>query len=483
MQNILSNLSLKTKLLFMMVSLCFLTIASLFVLYNRAEKDLIDEVRHNTEELSTAIQISIEQMSKTKETQLGELKDLTRLKKKGIKEISVINNVREVIASSNARLIGRKLQVKGESFKNIGNVTEYTTTTGGQKRYDILLPVVIGKERLGYIHIATEFDDFTNIARKNHLTRLIATIGIFTIGILVALYLSKKYTKPIQSLAEAAHRVASGDLSVNLDIDEVDTEIGRLTRNFNDMVRKLSENRALEVRLKEAEHLSKIGTLASGIAHEIRNPLNLINLSIDHLWAANAPEDPGKKENFLATISNIKSEIKRLDEMISSFLNFGKPLKLTLNDLTVGAVVDETALLLSESCSEQKISLKVTRQPVEPNVMADYKHIKTCFVNLFLNAMQSMPGGGSLTAEVSSNNGFVSIKVEDTGCGIPPENFQKIFDPYFTTKDVGIGLGLALTKRIVEEHGGRISVRSVMNKGTAVTINLPVANPAQGENG
>lgn len=460
----------------MMVSLCFLTIAFLLVLYDRAERDLLEEVRRHTEDISTAIQISLEQMSRSKiNADISNLKNLTTLKKKGIKEISVINNEREVVASSNAKLIGKKLNIKGETYRNTGSLTEYTTVKGSKKRYDFLLPVVVGKDRLGYIHIATEFGDFAKIAMRNHRSRLLATVVIFSIGILAAIYLSKKYTRPIQSIAEAAQEVARGNLSVKLELDEVDSEIAQLTKNFNDMVRKLGENRALQEKLKEAEHFSKIGTLASGIAHEIRNPLNFISLSIDHLMAVNAPEDPEKREKFIATVSNIKLEIQRLDGMVSNFLNFGRPLKLTFTDLQLGLIIDETAALMADTCAQQNVILSIRHQEGIKNIAGDYKHLKTCFVNVFLNAIQAMPNGGRLLAESSANNGFVSVRVEDTGAGIIPENLSRIFEPYFTTKEVGIGLGLAITKRTIEEHGGNISVSSVLNKGTAITINLPEA--------
>lgn len=479
MRKLITNLSLKTKLLFMMVSLCFLTIVSLFALYGKAERDLIEGVRRHTEELSTAIEISIEQMSKTRaELDLGALKDFEKLKKKGIKEISIINNVREVVSSSNAKLIGKKLNIKGETFRNIGNLTEYTTTVEGQKKYDILLPVVIGKERLGYIHITTEFEDFADIARKNHRNRLIATVAIFSIGILLALYLSETYTKPIKSIAGAAHEVANGNLGVRLSTEKLDSELGRLTENFNNMVEKLSERGALEARLKEAEHLSKIGTLASGIAHEIRNPLNFINLTIDHLLTVSAPTDPAASMRFKAAIDGIKSEIKRLDSMVTNFLNFGRPLKLSLAPASVPDIIDETALLLAGSCSEQKIRLSINHESGLPLVFADYKHIKTCFMNLFLNAMQAMPQGGSLTASSMRGRGFVSIKIKDTGAGIAPENLERIFEPYFTTKDAGIGLGLALTRRIIEEHGGSVEVESAPGRGTSITITIPAEGAA-----
>lgn len=458
----------------MMVSLCFLTVVFLLSLYSNAEQDILDEVRRHTEDLSTAIQISLEQMSKSKMTSdISNLKNLTTLRRKGIKEISVINNEREIVASSSAKLIGKKLSLKGETYRNIGGLTEYTTVKGSTKRYDFLLPVVVGNDRLGYIHISTEFGDFTKIARRNHRNRLLATIAMFSIGIIAAIYLSRKYTKPIKSIADAAKEVAQGNLSVKLELDEIDNEIAQLARNFNEMVRKLGENHALQERLKEAEHLSKIGALASGIAHEVRNPLNFISLSIDHLRTVNAPEDPEKKEKFLATVGGIKSEIQRLDDMISNFLNFGRPMKLTFADLSLGQIIDETAALMTDACAEQSIMLSIRHQEGDKNIPGDYKHIKTCFVNLFLNAIQAMPGGGRLMAETNVNNGFVSVRIEDSGCGIMPENLGRIFEPYFTTKEVGIGLGLALTKRIIEEHGGNINVSSVLGKGSSITINLP----------
>lgn len=476
MNNIISSLSLKTKLLFIMGSLCFLSAAALFILYAMAEQDLVEDVRQRTEELSAAIQVSIEQMSDPDEpVDIEKLKELAHFRKKGITEISIIDTDRQVIASSNPGLIGKQVKIKGESFKDIGNVTEYTTTLDGQKRYDILLPVVVGREKLGYIHIVTQLDDLTSLTRSNHLKRLMATAAVFFIGIIAAMYLSKRYTEPIQAIADAAHRVADGDLSVRLVVKGTD-ETGRLTRNFNDMAARLEENRALEERLKEAEQLSRIGTLASGIAHEVRNPLNFINLSIDHLAAVHAPEDKTGRAAFLSTIGNIKAEITRLNGMVSNFLDFGKPMKLEMKPLTVDSVIDETLALLAESASQQRIEIDSRRGSELVPVEADYRHLKTCFMNIFVNAFEAMPDGGRLVVQTAAYNGSVSVRVEDTGCGISHENIQKVFDPYFTTKETGIGIGLALTKKIIEEHGGRISVESGAGRGTAIAVILPTSH-------
>jgi len=475
MRNLLANLNLRTKLLFMMVALCFLSVVALLFLFAQTEKDLIDEVRRHTEDLSTAIQISIEQMSKQSGKGAGEIeafKGFAGFRKKGIRAISVVNSSRDVIASSNPRLIGKKLNVKGESVKSIGNLTEYATSSGASKVYDILLPVVVGKELLGYIHIETQFEDFADVARSNHRYRLVATLLIFSIGILAAIYLSRRYSGPIQSIADAAQRVAAGDLSVRVEADRND-EIGRLTSNFNDMVRKLNENRELESRLRQAEHMSQIGTLASGIAHEVRNPLNMINLSIDHMRASYAPGDPDLRAGFAATVAGIKSEIERLDGMVTNFLNFGRPLSLQLKRLRVEPLIDETAALLSDSLSEQKITLAKAFSAAPTFVDADYRLLKTCFLNILINSVQAMPFGGAITVSTTARAGVVSVEIKDTGCGVAPENIGKVFDPYFTTRETGIGIGLALTKRVVEEHGGTISMASELDIGTTVTVDLP----------
>ncbi|MEK6791482.1 MAG: ATP-binding protein [Deltaproteobacteria bacterium] len=475
MRAVFSNLSLKTKFLLMMVSLFSLLVVCLFILYAMAEQELIEEVRHQTEELSTAIQLSVEEISKSDEAvDIEKIKGVTSFKQKGIKELSVIDSSRDVIASSNASLIGKKLKLKGESFKTIGNVTEYTSTSDGQKRFDILLPVVVDRELLGYVHIATGFDDFADLARSNHLRRLTATIIIFAIGILLTLYFAKTYTEPIQEIADAARKVAAGDLTMQLKVRGRD-EIGALTRNFNDMVRRLGENNALQEKLKEAEHMSKIGTLASGIAHEVRNPLNFINLSIDHLRVAYGPQDAAKREAFLASIAGIKSEIDRLNGMVSNFLDYGRQLTLNLKRIDLRPIIAETLVIVSDSASAQNVSIETIHNGQAVEVQADYRHLKTCFLNIFLNAIQAMPGGGQLTVSAVVNNGTACVMVSDTGCGIAPENLPKIFEPYFTTKDIGIGLGLALTRRIIEEHGGSLTIESEQGRGTDASIKLPAA--------
>ncbi|MDH4101075.1 MAG: two-component sensor histidine kinase, partial [Nitrospirota bacterium] len=207
-----NDLSLKTKLLVMMLFLSFLSIGLLFLLYARAERNLLHEVKRYTDELSAAIQISMEQLTQdeVKDERLKEY--VERMKKKGIKSISILDTDKEVIASSNPAVIGKTMAIKGDTQRVQGGVQEYVSASEGQRNYDVMLPVVVGNERMGYVHIAIKLDDFADLQRLNNMRRLLATSLVFLLGIAVSIFLSVKYTDPIHQLARAAQRVAAGDL-------------------------------------------------------------------------------------------------------------------------------------------------------------------------------------------------------------------------------------------------------------------------------
>lgn len=254
------------------------------------------------------------------------------------------------------------------------------------------------------------------------------------------------------------------------------------------MVQKLRANKELEQRLHQAERLSSIGQLASGIAHEIRNPLNFINLSIDHLQSRFPPTDPRSREEFTYLVSWVKSEIHRLNTMITNFLTYGKPLKLQPRPCDLTSLLHDVVKMVSGKAEEQGIEIECSAVDALPMVLVDGEQIRTCFVNVLVNALQAMPQGGKLAITARLVNGTdsspspslagggrsIEIRFQDTGHGIAQDDLPRVFEPYFTTKEVGIGLGLALTKKIVEEHGGTIALGSARDHGTTVGIRLPV---------
>ena len=477
------SLSLRGKLLFMMFGLLLLALATLFVLYWRAERQLIAQVERHTAELSTAIQISVEQLTSKGRTSEARLQDyVQRLQQRGVREISILSNEEEVIASSNPRRVGVRVDPKRKDILITARLGEETAGGVGQKTYNLLLPIVVGSQRGGYILISMILDDFAELAQANFLKRLLGTVLIFAVGIGGAVILAWTYTKPISQVVAVARRVAQGNLDERLPTNRRD-EIGELNRSFNEMVERLRERAELEARLHQAERLSAIAHLASGIAHEVRNPLSTISMTIGHLRAHFPPSGGAEREEFMRLTSMVTEEIRRLDDMVRSFLKYGKPLNLTRQAADVRTLLDEVLDIAAQKATAEKIDVKREYAADLSEIWVDVPHLKTCFMNLVLNAFQAMPGGGTLrvgelaTDGTGEADGSVQIDFQDTGQGIAPEHLPKVFEPYFTTKEVGIGLGLALTKQIVEEHGGRIEIASQPGQGTSVSLRLPAGEP------
>jgi signal transduction histidine kinase len=242
---------------------------------------------------------------------------------------------------------------------------------------------------------------------------------------------------------------------------------------FNDMVEKLRERETLEKRLYEAEHLSRVGQLASGIAHEIRNPLNYISLAIDHLKTEMLPLCGAKCSELESLADNIKEEVRRANYMVVNFMNYGRPLKLRRAAVDYRELLTKVLPVLQGRLTEQHVDV-VQQIPADlPPLWVDGELFRNCILNFVTNSSQAMPDGGTITLGAQLENGLVKLTFSDQGSGIHSEDIDKIFQPYFTTKDVGIGLGLAITERIIKEHDGEIAVESVVGAGTIITVTLP----------
>ncbi|MBI3802843.1 MAG: HAMP domain-containing protein [Nitrospirae bacterium] len=490
MRYFLDRVNLTTKLVLMMILLTLLSLAVSYIYNVRSENEFIRKVEENIGDLSTAIKISVEELTSTERSDEARLADYVgRLKNKGVKEISIISNEQEVIASSNPKRVGSKIITKVDpKHKDLfitAKVGDEQDSTGPHREYNLLVPIVVDGERMGFVHVDMRLEDYGQFLKDNHERRLITTLFIFMVGIGLSIFLSIKYTQPIAEVVQAAKKVASGDLSQTLPAQRRD-EIGDLTRSFNEMVDKLRRQRELEERLRHAEQLSVLGQMASSIAHEIRNPLNLINLSIDHLKSQFPDWNTLKQKEAEEIISNVKVEIYRLNHMIENFLKYGKPLRLSYAEVDLETLLQEVLGLAQHKAGEQRVEIVVGEVAVLPKIDGDPELLKTCLINVILNAIQAMPQGGKLEIQIhrvpseagEKEEPAVSEQVEltfrDNGAGISEEDLRKIFEPYFTTKKLGIGLGLAMTQRIVEEHGGSILVQSQLQQGTIVTMKLPV---------
>ena len=303
---------------------------------------------------------------------------------------------------------------------------------------------------------------------------LIYTLLILLFSAATTFFLVWRFTRPIANLSSAARRVAEGDLSFRLKDAERTDEIGELAARFNEMTAELEKSRDLEAQLQQAEKSAVVGRLASAIAHEIRNPLNYINLTLDHLRAKFRPTDEAKEKDFEKLTAQLKTEVGRINHQISDFLRYSRPAKLNLQPIDARKTVEDSLRIIEPQAEEQNIQISlIEREGVSP-MRGDAEVLRSVFSNLFINAAQAMEKtGGKLNVIISPDAESIKIEIADTGIGIAAENLDKIFEPYFSTKETGTGLGLAIVKKIVDDHNGTIAVESKLNEGTKFTVRLP----------
>lgn len=225
----------------------------------------------------------------------------------------------------------------------------------------------------------------------------------------------------------------------------------------------------MEKRLQQAEKLAAIGELSTYIAHEIRNPLFAIGGFANSLLRSRE-----LSENSRDKVRIIMEESKRLDQVLKNVINFARPITSKLAEMDVNHLVAETIQVLGIGCEERGVVLEVRLGDDVPKVLADVEQLKQCMINLVRNALEAMPEGGRLTVSTAMERHRVRVTVADNGPGIPVELQDKVFNPFFTTKQVasGAGLGLAMTRKIITDLGGDLLLRSRPGEGTQVTLHL-----------
>jgi signal transduction histidine kinase len=303
-------------------------------------------------------------------------------------------------------------------------------------------------------------------------------LGVFLVGSVLSASLAARFTRPVRRLDAGIRRLGEGELEVEVDVNG-GGEMGRLGRAFNEMARRLRLNRERERELTRREKLSSLGRLASGVAHDVRNPLHSIGLTLQHLQETGRPADPGRAEEFDRSLAIIREEIGRLDRLVDNFLRFARSSPRPREELDLALLLRETVRLVEKQAERLEIRLEVVVEGEPRRVLADAEAIRSALLNLVLNGFEAMPRGGTLTLSLREAGGEVQVEVADTGEGIAEEDREKVFDFAYTTRDGGHGLGLAMVHQaVVEGHGGRVSLESAPGEGTRVLLAFP---PEAGE--
>lgn len=254
---------------------------------------------------------------------------------------------------------------------------------------------------------------------------------------------------------------------------EARDEILSLMGDLNDYIKRLEST---QKQLIQAEKLSALGKLSAAIAHEINNPLAGVLVYVK-LLTKKMGSGSFEREGVITDLSKIEAAVRHCSRLVRGLLDFARQSEPVLKPVEVETVVNQVIYLVSHQAEMKGIEVITKTDPSVPPVMADASQIQQVLTNLTVNAIQATPKGGKLVIHTSSgDDGYVQVSVQDTGCGIPPENMDKLFTPFFTTKDVkGVGLGLSVSYGIIERHGGKIDVQSEVGVGSKFTVHLPVA--------
>src|SRR5271156_5131478 len=471
-------LNLKAKLIFLMVGLLALTLGAEVIVSLGTQEAIVESTQEKVSDLTRAIQISVQELTSVRPTDPDRLHNyVASLRSKGL-EISIASTQNLIINSSNPKIVGDALQKTSLENANIvesrnsGDVPPVKLRGSDQTVY--LIPVQVEDHLLGYVRVVANFGDFAKPLAQSRLHELTLAVVIFAIGLIIAYFLAERYVEPIHAVASAAQNIMARGLEPVPEGKRRD-EIGLLTHSFNEMVGQLRHARERETELNRLERFTALGQLAGGLAHEIKNPLNFISLALDQLRARYAPQQPHDREAFLRQLAIMKEEMRRLADLVQSFLHYGKPIEIFPAPTDVRQLVDEVVALSESKMKSQSIDLVEEFDDAAPILNVDAEKLRACFINVIANAIQAMPEGGTMRIALRRlEGGAMVIRFSDTGAGIEAEVVNHVFEPFFTTKRDGIGLGLFLSKAIVEAHGGTIDIGpNADGPGTTLTFTFP----------
>ena len=331
-----------------------------------------------------------------------------------------------------------------------------------------------GKERplLGILLIGNSRRPYVELQRHIRASALLVGGGGIVLAILLSSWAAARVTRPVEQLAVAAREVAAGNWNARVEISGKD-EVAQLADSFNRMTAELLNQKE---RLLQAERVAAWRELARRLAHELKNPLFPLQLTVENLLRAKQASPEQFDEVFRESSSTLLAELSNLKSIIGRFSEFSKMPHPQLQRLQVNEILRGVAQLFQaqlQAPGREPIACQLELDESLEPIAADPELLHRAISNLVLNAMDAMPQGGTLTLRTKGDEDHATIEVADTGSGLTSEECERIFTPYYTSKQHGTGLGLAIVQSVVSDHGGRISVQSQTGRGTTFVIELP----------
>jgi two-component system sensor histidine kinase HydH len=355
----------------------------------------------------------------------------------GIESVALLDQDLTVLAHSTPDRVGERKGDEGlQSALESGRVlARLVGRAGGGRVYEVVKPLALEGSRTGLLRIGLSTATMDRIWKSDRLTAAVTAAAVLGLGIL--------------------------GMSVI----------------FYTQHRHLREVNTLETEMERGERLAAVGNMAAAVAHEIRNPLNAVSMGIQRL---RVEFEPAPREEYLRMVDLIQGEVRRLNTIVEDFLSLARPMSLKREPIIVAALLDEVLGLVESEARGAGIAVVREIPAGLPVLHADRDRIKQVLLNLVLNAIQAMPSGGTLEIGAAGAGATLTVTVADTAGGIAPDLLPKVFDPYVTTKAKGLGLGLAIARRIVEAHGGTIEAGSEPGRRTSFRFALPLDEPANG---
>jgi two-component system, NtrC family, nitrogen regulation sensor histidine kinase NtrY len=323
-------------------------------------------------------------------------------------------------------------------------------------------------ELLGVLLIGNSRRELAQLEAVLRGTAIAVAFGGALAAVALAWWATARITKPVRKLAETAQRVAAGNWSATVDAASAD-EIGQLARAFNNMTGELAAQRE---RLVQAERVAAWRELARRLAHELKNPLFPLQITVENMRRARECAPEQFDEVFQESSTTLLAELSNLKQIIGRFSDFAKMPAPQMEPVNLNALASEALKLLDPQLAAAHVETRLELDPALRPLQADPEQITRVIRNLSLNAIDAMPKGGALTIRTQALPAGARLEVSDTGQGLTPEECERLFTPYYTTKTHGTGLGLAIVQSVVADHGGRISVASQPGQGATFRIEL-----------
>jgi len=446
-------------IIFFMILLILITFQWLFFITHEESLLKEEKVTRGKVLTKTLAQLSVDPMLNFR---------ITRLER----QVDSMKSEEDVVS---ARVVNKQYLVLADTVREnegwiySGTIPGKTELVFSRDELKVREPVVVMGEIYGMAEIT--------FSLKTMRARILRSRVLFTILFFIELFLSAAFAvfleiqviRPLGGIADRVGRMPAESFEEIFHVPpHSSVEIRKVGEALEDMRGKLLKNRQ---ELVSKAKLATMGKIAFNLAHEIRNPLEAISGAIEILGDG---IDSGSSDSDYVAI--IKDEIRNLNDYLTEFLEFARSEPRNMEKINPSSLIRDTILLLNPLIRKNHLIIDENKAKWKDSCYADINQLKRVFLNLFLNSIEALSYGGriEILAYSPEDSSFLGILIRDNGTGIPAEHIEKIFDPYFSTKKNGSGIGLALSRKIIEQHGGRISIRSSEGRGTEVFIELPV---------